>query len=392
MQFKHIVGQRELINKLISIIENDRVSHAQLFTGSEGVGKLPIAIAYAQYLNCLNRKYFPDADSKKELIADSCGECSSCIKYEKLSHPDLHFIFPNITNEKVKKDSSSQSFIAEWTQLLLQQKGYVSYDEWLNELGVENKQAIINVRDCNNIISILGYKSFEAKYKVIIIWLIEKLDEKTSSKILKVLEEPEERTLFILISQNQERIIKTILSRTQIVKFPKISNEDLMDCLQNQYQYPIVDIKKAIRQTEGNFKKTLSLLSQSDQQREFSRLFIEWMRGSFRGDFGQLAAFIPQLVNLGRERQKQFLAYILDEFCRCLRLNYIDQCDLQFFDGSELDFMKNFYRFINKQNITFLSDVIEQGIYHVERNVNANLIFMDLSIQLNKGFKMGKTS
>ncbi len=392
MQFKQIVGQRELINKLITVIENGRVSHAQLFCGTEGVGKLAIAIAYSQYLNCNHRQYFPNADFQTELIADSCGTCPSCIKYQKLAHPDLHFVFPNVATDKVKKDSSSQSFIQEWSHFLLQNNAYISFEGWLNELGVDNKQAIINVRDCNNIITTLSYKSYEANYKVFIIWLIEKLDEKTSSKILKILEEPEERTLFILISQNQDKIIKTILSRTQIVKFPRISNQDMLDCLQNKYQFSQVDAKKAIRQADGNFTQTLSLLTQSDQQREFSHLFIEWMRTSFRGDFAQLNAFLPKIAALGRERQKQFLSYVLDEFSRCLRLNYIDKSDLQLFEDSELQFMQKFYLFINKHNIHMLTEAVEQGIYHVERNVNTNLIFMDLSILLNKGFKIGKTA
>ena len=190
--------------------------HAQLFLGPEGSGKLPLALAYAQYINCQNRQE-----------DDSCGHCPSCIKFNKLIHPDLHFVYPVSKTKDSSDKPTSKEFLKPWRELVLENNGYINLTDWYEKIDIEKKQGIINADDCNNIIKTLSYKSFESEYKIMIIWMVEKLFHSAAPKILKILEEPPEKTLFILISENPDIIINTILSRTQLVKIPKIANNDL---------------------------------------------------------------------------------------------------------------------------------------------------------------------
>jgi len=215
LKFADVIGQQQVKSQLLKTVKNNRVSHAQLFLGQAGIGKLGLAIAYAQYINCTNKQE-----------DDSCGVCPSCVKYEKLIHPDLHFIFPTATTERVEKPKS-KDFVSEWRELILDRNGYISIADWYGKIGIERKRAIINARDCNDIIQTLSYKSFEAEYKVMIIWMVEKLFHSAAPKLLKILEEPPDKTLFILVAENQESMLKTILSRTQLIKVPFLQDDDL---------------------------------------------------------------------------------------------------------------------------------------------------------------------
>ena len=221
MQFSQIIEQHELINSLIRIADKKRVSHAQLFFGEEQSKPFAIALAYAQYLNCSNKIRFNE-NSDSLIIADSCGKCLSCNKYSKLSHPDLHLVFPNTTTKKIESKNSSELFLNEFRDFVLRKSGNILLDDWYNYLDVGNKQGTINVRDANNIIKSLSVKSYEADYKVMIIWCVDKLYYEAAPKLLKILEEPYENTLFLLITNDRENILPTILSRTQLVKIPNI--------------------------------------------------------------------------------------------------------------------------------------------------------------------------
>ncbi len=220
MLFSEVIGQKEIKQKLIHTIAENRVAHAQLFYGDEGRGKLALALAYAQFISC--------KDPGKMQRQDSCGSCSSCIKYNKLIHPDLHFIYPVAESKvvkgprKSKKSVVSDDYLVPWREMIIDNKAYVSFDDWNKKLDIERKQASINSTDCGGIIGTLSYSSYESEYKIMLIWLIEKLNYQAAPKLLKILEEPPEKTGFLLIAEQIDMIIPTILSRLHQVKIPKI--------------------------------------------------------------------------------------------------------------------------------------------------------------------------
>nr|MBC8146675.1 DNA polymerase III subunit delta [Bacteroidota bacterium] len=218
MQFKEVIGHEEIKKRLIQTVRENRISHAQLFAGQEGIGKLALAIAYGQYISCTNKQE-----------TDSCGVCPSCIKYNKLIHPDLYFTYPVSTNKEVKTKPLSRLFISKWREILLQKDYIFSLQQWYQKIQIENKQGIINTEDCNEIIKSLSLKTFESEYRVVIIWMPEKLFHAAAPKLLKILEEPPPKTLFLLITESPDKILKTIISRTQIIKIPKLKDQDVKE-------------------------------------------------------------------------------------------------------------------------------------------------------------------
>jgi len=254
MRFADIIGQEDVKKRLVQTVKESRVSHAQLFLGPEGSGKLALAVAYAQYINCTNKQ----GD-------DSCGECPSCVKYQKFIHPDLHFIYPTAKIKNIDKPMS-KDFIKQWRELLSETNSYINLPDWYSKIGIERKQAIINARDCNEIIKTLTYKSYESEYKVMIIWMVEKLFHSAAPKILKVLEEPPDKTLFLLVSENQDLIINTILSRTQLIKIGRLDDNNLSKALISDGYQPAV-VNDAVRIAGGNYLAAVRLISQSDDER-----------------------------------------------------------------------------------------------------------------------------
>lgn len=390
MQFKHIIGQKSIIHRLIQSVYDARVSHAQLFLGPEGSGKLPLAIAYAQYINCENRQ--PE---------DSCGVCRSCRQFEKLVHPDLHFIYPVSTTRDVKEKPSSKQFIKPWRELMLDNHGYISLSDWYEKIGIENKQGIINAEDCNDIIKTLSYKSYESEYKVMIIWMVEKLFHSAAPKILKILEEPPEKTLFILISENQDQIINTILSRTQLLRIPKIETEILFTTLKSKYALPDSEIRKTVQLANGNFRNAIRFIEEKESENEFFNLFRYWMRACYGGieknndsadginftskkqDFISFVSFISKS---GRETQKSFLAYSLLMIRNCLLYN-TNNAILPYLDAEESDFVAKFSQFIHHKNVEQITGEINKAIYHIERNANPSILFTDLSFTCSRLIK-----
>jgi DNA polymerase-3 subunit delta' len=369
MLFKDIIGQKEVKRRLIQTVKDQRVSHAQLFLGSSGVGKLALAIAYAQYVNC--------SDKKED---DSCGVCPSCIKFEKLAHPDLHFIYPVASTKEVKKPQSNH-FIESWRELLQNNNGYINLSQWHEALDIENKQAIINKDDCNSIIKTLGYKSYEAEYKVMIIWMVEKLFHSAAPKILKILEEPPEKTLFILISENQDQILATIKSRTQIVKIPKLKDEVLVKALMEKKDCSSTNAKRIVNLSEGNYHKALANLESDEDEKENFSLFRDWMRVCYQRDVIKAVKFSGEVSKIGREKQKSFLNYALRTSRNGILLN-LNQESLVKLENEELDFMKKFSPFINPANIQEFSTTFNEALFHIERNANPSILFLDLSLKL----------
>jgi len=378
MKFADVIGLETVKQRLRKTVRDSRVSHAQLFMGPEGTGKLPMALAYAQFINCTNRQE-----------DDSCGECPSCIKYEKLVHPDLHFIYPTASKKGLEKPTS-KDFVKQWRELLEEHNGYINLYGWYEKIGIERKQGIINSSDCNDIIKTLSYKSYEANYKVMIIWMVEKLYHAAAPRILKILEEPPDKTLFILISDHPDQIINTILSRTQIVKFPYIGKDDLMETLLKEgYEQNL--IANALNISKGSYVEAKNILAQSGEEDINTEWFTKWMRLCFSGKLSDTLDFVAELSKHTRDNQKAFINYTLRMVRESMLMNS-DSENLVRLNKTESDFIigtkaKRFYPFINAKNIVAITKELESAIYHIERNANPNILFFDLSLKFGQYLK-----
>jgi DNA polymerase-3 subunit delta' len=356
MRFQEIPGQAVLKQKLIQTVIDQRVSHAQLFFGPEGSRKLALAIAYAQFINCTSRVTAPlppGGEGQGVGAVDACGICPSCIKYGKLIHPDLHFIYPVSTTKKVPRKPQSRDFIEDWRKFLIENQFNVTLQEWYESIEIENKQGIINAEDCNEIITTLGYKSYESEYKVMIIWMVEKLFYSAAPKILKILEEPPEKTLFLLISEDPDQIIKTILSRTLMVKIPPVPKENT---------------------------------GKDEDDLIYFEFFRQWMRNCFSGKVSELIGFASEISRYGREKQKGFLNYGLKVIALCAALNYRDQIDQGLYE-EKTTFIRKFSPYINVHNLAEFNDLFNTAIYHIERNAHSSTLFLDLSFKIIPLFK-----
>jgi DNA polymerase-3 subunit delta' len=369
MQFKEIVGQENIKRQLIQTVAENRVSHAQLFLSVEGSGALPLAIAYAQYLNCQNK-----------LPSDSCGECSSCRKYEKYIHPDLHFSYPFFASSSVKV---ATDVLEEWRSQLLDDS-YFDLDIWRSKLNAENKQANINIAECHDIIKKLSYKAFEAETKVLIMWLPEFLDREGNA-LLKIIEEPPANTLFILVAQNQEQILSTILSRTQIVKVPKLSDEEIESYLIHKAQLPQQQAEEYSFLASGNLIAAKALLN--DTPNNNASYFAEWLRMGFGNKVPAMISFTDTAASWGRENQKNFLKY---------GINFLRECSLLLSGADDLVKLPHQTLEIAVRLSTNVLDLgmvealineLEQAHYHIERNANPKILFLDVSLQIVKIIK-----
>ncbi len=373
MQFSDIIGQNAVKERLIRTVKDSRISHAQLFLGPEGCGKLALAIAYAQFINCTGRS----AES-----TDSCRTCPSCHKYNQLAHPDLHFIYPVATTSDVPRKPKSKDFIAKWRKLLLESKSYIKLANWYNAIGIENKQGIINAEDCNEIIKTLSYKSYEAQYKVMIIWMVEKLFHAAAPKILKILEEPPDKTLFILVAEEPGQIISTILSRTQLVKLPKLSDDDIRSTLIKNYGHEPKDAHSAALAADGNLVEALEFIALKGADEYFLQ-FRQWMRLCYKINIADVSDWIAGIAKMGREKQKAFLAFGLQIFRECLAVKLRGEDSLRR-EGEEREFIINFSRTISERFIPEVNQKLNEASYHIERNANPGILFMDLSLQINR--------
>ncbi|WP_026776026.1 DNA polymerase III subunit delta' [Polaribacter sp. Hel_I_88] len=371
MLFNQIIGQEHIKKHLQTSAENGRIPHAQLFVGKEGCGTLPMAIAYAQYLLC----NFSDD-------ADACN-----IKCNKLQHPDLHFAFPVTTNDSVKKHAVSDLFLEDWREFLNSQS-YGSLFNWLQHIGVENKQGLIGVDEAEAVVKKLKLKSYEGGFKVMIIWMAEKMNIAAANKLLKLIEEPPEKTVFLLITENEEQIIGTIRSRCQALHFPKLSEEDIASALQVNHQVSENDANKIAHQSEGNYNKALHLLQNDSSDLVFEEWFVAWIRTAFKAKgnaavIQQLISWSETIAKTGRETQKQFLEYCLQFFRQALLLNY--KSDQLVFMESKSGFdLSKFAPFVHSGNILDIEKEIGEAMYHIERNGNAKIILLDLSMKLTR--------
>jgi len=377
MLFSDILGQEHIKKHLTTSVDNDRVAHAQLFVGKEGTGTLPMAIAFAQYLLCKNN------NAENNTGIEACN-----VKFNSISHPDLHFAFPVVTSDKVKSKPISNFYLEEWRKLLKEQP-YANLFDWYKLLGVDNKQGLISVEEANNIVKALTLKSYEGGYKVMLIWMAEKMNDACANKLLKLIEEPPSKTIFILITEDEQQIINTIKSRCQILYFPPLAEAVIKDGLVKKYHLETAVAAKIAQQANGNFNKACDLVYKDSEDIQFETWFIFWVRSAFKAK-GNKAAVLDlikwseDIAKTGRETQKQFLNFCIQFFRQALLLNYNADALVYFEPKTENFKLENFAPFINGSNILEISDELQDAIYHIERNGNSKIILTDLSIKLTR--------
>ena len=368
MFFRDIIGQKEIKQRLIQNVQENKIAHAQLFCGGEGVGKLPLAIAYARYISCLN----PSNE-------DACGKCPNCIKFNHLAHPDLHFIFP-VVKKKSTKDVVSDDYIAEWRELIAKTP-YFNLHTWLEEMGAENQQAQIYVKESNEIIRKLSLKSSQGGYKIIIIWLPEKMNQECSNKLLKLLEEPAEQTVFLLVSEEPDMLLTTIQSRTQRINIKGIEEKDLKEALMNIHGLQEQDATDIAHRSEGNFLKAIESISLNEENKLFFDLFVALMRLSYQRKIKEMKVWSENVAAMGRERQKHFLSYCQ----RMIRENFIynfHNRSITYLGSEEEAFSTRFAPFINERNVMEIMSELNEAQRHIEQNVNAKMVFFDFSLKM----------
>jgi DNA polymerase-3 subunit delta' len=376
MDFSEIIGQKHLKSHLSKTIENGRIPHAQLFVGVNGSGLLPMAIAYASDLLC----------SKYEKGSLEYLACKS--KVAKLSHPDLHFVYPVNTSDDVKKNAISDNYAEGWRNFVLNNP-YASLFEWLQSIGIEKKQGNISKNEAENIAKKLALKSYEGGHKVMIIWMADSMNGECANKILKLVEEPTDKTVLLLLTENEQQIITTIRSRCQKLTFPLLSEADIAENLVKDKNIQDSIGLKIARRSRGDYNKALQLLEETGEDEVFDKWFISWVRTAFRakgnkGAINNLLEWSDELASQGRETQKKFLLYCNEVFRQALLKNY--QADsLLFFEPKDETFsLQKFAPFIHQNNIFEINAALEDASYHIERNGNAKIIFTDLSIKLTR--------
>lgn len=370
MQFSEVIGQAEIKERLTRSVQENRVSHALLFLGGEGSGNLPMALAFAQYLVCENK----NAD-------DSCGKCPACLKMKKLVHPDITFSYPVTTREKIKNPKSID-FITEWRKAVLRNP-YLNYNEWITELDSENKQGNISVDESADILRRLSLKSVEAPYKIVIIWLAEKMNVPAANKLLKIIEEPPDQTFFFLVSENYEQILPTILSRTQLVKLNKIGDADMAGALEKNHALTKESAIRIAHRSGGNYLEAMNLIHHHDEEQNENKKFLEWMRACLKMNLKSIQELTQELADTSREEQKLFLQNGLHILRECLMINYADKSMIRF-EGEELESFRKFSPFVNAANSEQFIEEFNKAHFHLERNANFKILFADLSLKVNR--------
>jgi len=376
MLFKEVLGLSHLKKHLTTTAEAGRIPHAQLFVGPEGSGTLALAVAYAQYVLCQNTN--GENEGENQICNTKCGS---------LTHPDLHFAFPVSNSDKVKSHAVSDNYIEEWRQFVLTQP-YGNLFDWYRNIGIEKKQGQIGVDEAQDIVKKLSLKSYEGGYKILIVWMAEKMNIAASNKLLKLIEEPPNKTIIIFITEDEEQIINTIKSRCQVLHFAPIPSSILTQGLISKG----VSEQEATRfahEANGNFNKALDLMNNDSEDLVFEKWFVQWVRSAFKAKgnkaaIHELIKWSEEVAKNGREVQKKFLNYCITIMRQALLLNYkaeelvYAKIHVEGFD------LKKFAPFVHENNILNITSELEKAIFHVERNGNAKIIFTDLSIKLTR--------
>jgi DNA polymerase III subunit delta' len=377
MFFRDITGLEETKKTLANAIDNNHIAHAQLFFGQDGSANLALAMAYIAYLFCENKQN-----------GDACGECSSCRKTSKMIHPDVNYVFPVIN----KKDSSaddegpkkalSSFFVKEFRQLILQ-NSYANLQNWMEAIEAENKQPIISAEESRNIVKLVSMQAFEGGYKVLLIWYPELMNQTAANALLKILEEPPAQTLFLLVSNAPDRLLPTIISRTQLIKVRSFNNEEISQHLIKHHNCEPEQANDLALIADGNMNEAFKVYNVTESS--FQQFFRDWMRMCYKFNLVELVKMANNFQQLGREAQKNLIHYGIT----ALRNSFVYSMgaeELVKADSTNKEFIKGFSKAVNPKNIDNLFSNLNTAYYHIERNGNPKLIFLDTSIQLVKAF------
>lgn len=370
MLFSKVTGQQDIKSRLIQSVKEGRISHAQLFTGEDGYGTLPMALAFAQYILCENRQ-----------DGDACGSCPSCEKVKKLVHPDLHLVFP-VTTGMGAKNPKSDDFIGQWREAVLEQP-YLNARQWYSFLGQENKQGMIYKHESDALLKKMSLKTYESDHKLVIIWQAERMNLAFANKMLKMLEEPPPGTIFILVSSHPEILLPTIISRVQSLKLPPLKNEDIRSYIEKNYGLPKEDAVNVSRLAGGDLTRAIEYLGSYEEKDIMLDLFIRWMRLAYKKDIINMTAWTEEMAAAGREKIKQFFIYALRMVRENFLLNQMPEHSaiMVKMAGDEAEFSNKFARFINQDNIFRLVEEIERAGRDIESNAYQKTVLLDLSIK-----------
>lgn len=363
MYFRDIIGLNDVKQHLIDSVLRGFIPHARMFYGPEGVGKLPLAIAYARYLNCENRR-----------SDDSCGECPSCHKFNKFAHPDLHFVFP------VVKSKVSDEYLPQWREFLSEYT-YFNLNTWLNFIDAQNAQGLIYSKESDEIIRKLNLKVYEARYKIMIVWLPEKMHESCANKLLKMIEEPPQNTVFLLVSEDLENVLQTIQSRCQPLHIRAIEKNEMANAIQQKFGLEREQATNVAHIANGSFSKAIDIIRSSDETTYFFELFVKMMRASVSRDIKKVKEIATELAGIGREMQKSFLLNALRMFREYFVSNF-NEPEMVYLNEDEWQFGSRFAPFIHTANIEQLNDEFSLAYRQIEQNGNAKIIFLDLCLKV----------
>ncbi len=366
MQVSDVIGQARTKAFLVQLIESGRVPHALLFLGATGSGNLALAVAFAQMLQC-----------ERPQNGDSCGTCAACRKAAQFAHPDIHFSYPTVGTNALSTD-----FAKPW-RAALADNPYHDANHWLQRIGAENKQGNINKDECNAIIKKLSLKAFEGRYKILLMWLPEYLG-KEGNRLLKLIEEPPEQTVFLLVAENSDLILNTILSRCQLVKTDTLSDEEIIAGLMDQRGLDETRARQIALLSDGNFGQALLLAD--NPANDDARLLLDWLRKCWRGHGPELLRWTEEFARLGRENQKQFLHYSL-HFLRELMALVVGGTTTLRLPPEELASAQNIAKVLDFEKITRLADLFNDNIYFIERNANPKILVLDTAIRINRILK-----
>ncbi len=372
MLFKDIPGQEQIKDYLLSTTKENRVGHAYLFSGEEGTGSLALAIAYAGYLNC-----------KQPAENDACGSCQSCRKAGKLLHPDIHFVFP-VFKTNSQRPALSSDKISEWREFVIENRIF-NAEQWFANISDGKKSGMIYVEESREIIKKLSLRNFEGEYKVMIIWLPEKMNNSGANRLLKILEEPPGNTVFLLVSENAAALLPTILSRTQQLRIPFIEIDALATEISKKYKVSMDEARLAARLSQGNYVKAVDHIKRAGESSRFFELFGEMMRAAFTRKFNRLIEWTEKMAGMSRDQLKDFFDYSI----AMLRESYIynfKQAELIYLSSTDEEWVKNFSPYINDGNISKMVDELQLAHAHIEQNGNARIVLFDMLIKLTVGF------
>ena len=397
MQFNQIIAQEPTKNKLKDLVQNNRLSHALLFLGKEGTGSLSLAIAFAQYILC--EKVNPNSKANNAItlfgneetptlinLEDSCGQCASCTKVNQLIHPDLHFSYPALKRDSKHDRVLSTDYITEWREFI-EQTPYNSVVDWINFLkenskskieSPANKQGNITVFECDDISHKLSLKAFESSYKILIMWMPEFLGN-SGNKLLKLIEEPPDNTIFIFVAEDESAILPTILSRTQLIKIPSLANTDIEKALITKYQLSPEKASQMAAVSEGNYRDALYLLENSGEDLQLE--VRGWLNVILKNDINAQIKWIEEISKIGREKQKQFLKYFIHLIEQTIRIQYLHEDSLDSIPENERDFALRLNKMCSLEAQEAITNELGKSIYHIERNAHAKMLFHALTIR-----------